>query len=264
MLVKTAPYILLTYRRVKTHGRLLIGARYCFPRGRLSPRQREPGAGAKAASPVGWGIPDPQEGGHRAERNPPHILPLPARRHTRGRSRMAGLGKRGPPRAPTLSAVPCHAVLCRAVPCRAVPYLRPPGASCEKGGPGAPAGADGERGCAGAGLSGGQAVAATCAQPSLRRRLKTDIKAAGGEERGGQRRAGGAAPPDAGRSAHPPACSSISLPEAGGEEADTAARGRGRGPRPRRRAKIPAATLRHRGCLTSVLIVIPCRLRNCT
>lgn len=63
----------------------------------------------------------------------------------------------------------------------------------------------GERGCAGAGLSGSRAATAgTCGQPRLRRRLKTDIKAAGGEAGGGQRRAGGAAPPDAGRSAPPP------------------------------------------------------------
>lgn len=241
-------------------------ARYCFPGGRLSPRQREAGAKAKAASPGGLGGPRPA-GGRAPGGKEPRTHPAPSRpathagRSRRGPDRMAGLGKRGRPahpRSAPLRAMLCPAVPCSALPGPAVPYLHPPGASCRKGGPGAPRGADGERGRAGAGLSGGQAVAATCAQPSLRRRLKTDIKAAGGEERGGQLRAGGAAPPDAGRSAHPPACSSISA-GGGREEADAAADGpAGRGPD--RTASIPGATLRHGGCLISVLIPIPCRL----
>lgn len=224
-LIKTAPYILLTYRRDKTHGRLAIVSR---------------GAASRWAG-------DPRPAGRRAPggKKPPRH-PAPSRPAAPLPRRTAGLGKRRRPRTP-LGSVPCRAVLTSARQATAA----------ERG----LRGADGERGRAGAGLSGEQAAAATCAQPSLRRRLKTDIKAAGGEERGGQRRGGGAAPPDAGRSAHPPACSSgssISVPEAGGEEGDAAGRGRGgRGPDPRWRAKIPAARLWHRGCLISILTFIP-------
>lgn len=235
-LIKTAPYILLTHRRAKTNGRLLTGTRYCFPRRRLSPRQRE--AGTRAKAPGGLGGPPTRRKAGTGRKGTPHTsCPFPpgdTRRRPRSPAAPAawqgweGAGRPAHPRSAPRRALPCRAVPCPAVPCRAMPYLRPPAASCEKGGPGAPAGEDGERGRAGAGLSGGQAVAATCAQPSLRRRLKTDIKAAGGEERGGQRRAGGAAPPDAGRSAHPPACSSVS---AGG--------GRGGGRRDSRRTRRP-------------------------
>lgn len=239
MLIKTAPYILLTYRRDKTHGRLAIVSRGAASRWAGDPR------------PAGRRAP----GGKKPPRHPAPSRPAAPR------------GGPAPPphgRAGKAQAAPYPAQL-RALPRRAVPCLPPPAKQqLRKGGSGARAGADGERGRAGAGLSGEQAAAATCAQPSLRRRLKTDIKAAGGEERGGQRRGGGAAPPDAGRSAHPPACSSssgssISVPEAGGEEGDAAGRGRGgRGPDPRWRAKIPAARLWHRGCLISVLTFIPC------
>lgn len=143
-------------------------------------------------------------------------------------SRAAGLGKRG---SRQCAAHPPPRVA------GALPGLTSARGACQvsaakSGGPGAPAGAGWRAGCAGAGLSEGQTAAAgTCAQPSLRRRLKTDIKAAGGEEGGGQRQAGGAAPPDAKeRPPYPPAVASLS-PEAGEEEAEVVAGGGGgRGP----------------------------------
>lgn len=191
---------------------------------RLAPGRRQP------PGERDWGkaLCAPQESGQRVERHPPtprtsSPYPPSNRSEAVGRpcssSRAAGLGKRG---SRQCAAHPPPRVA------GALPGLTSARGACQvsaakSGGPGAPAGAGWRAGCAGAGLSDGQTAAAgTCAHPSLRRRLKTDIKAAGGEEGGGQRQAGGAAPPDAKeRPPYPPAVASLS-PEAGEEEAEVA------------------------------------------
>lgn len=145
-LIKTAPYILLTHRRVKTHGRLLTGTRYCFPRRRLSPRQRE--AGTRAKAPGGLRGPPTRRKADTGRKGTPHTsCPFPpgdTRRRPRSPAAPAawqgweGAGRPAHPRSAPCPAVPCRALPCRALPCHALPppagrQLRKGGAECPRG-----------------------------------------------------------------------------------------------------------------------------------
>lgn len=276
-LIKTAPYILLTYRRVKTYGRLLPGARYCLPRGRLSPASESLAPGRK--QPPRWaGGPPARRRADTGRRGTPAHPALPARQHTPGPGRSARLGQRGPPahraqrRALPCHAVPCrvllcHPVLCHALPCCATPCpaLPPPaGRQPRKGGPGCPRGRGWGAGPCGRGAQ-RRAGGGSHMCPALTAAAFKDRHKSGGGRGKGRAAAGRGSRTSWRSEERPPTRLQQHRPARGErEEADGAARAQGGkeggGAVLAAAPKSPRPRFRHGGCLISILIVISCRL----